>query len=79
MVKIRILSKRISLKKKTNVKDNIRYFIFLFLIITIDCYSQNKPVIKDSVKEVNPVKVDSINHVIDEPYGIIKIVTLVFR
>jgi len=57
----------------------MKFIIFLLLIITINCYCQNKPDHKDSVKGVNPVEADSIHHVIDEPDGIIRIDTLVFN
>lgn len=55
----------------------MKYFIFLFLIISMDCTCQVKAVIKETGKEVNLFNDGTWKYVMDEPLEIVKTDTLV--
>ncbi|MDP4240920.1 MAG: hypothetical protein Q8904_15760 [Bacteroidota bacterium] len=59
--------------------QSVKYFIYLFLIICIDCNCQNKKEIKESGKDVNLFDNSPGKYTIEQPDGIIKIDTLVLN
>jgi len=57
----------------------MKYIILLLLVISIDCNSQNRAVIKGTGKEVNLFDDGTWKYVIEEPEGVLKTDTLVYN